>query len=105
MLRIYPICLHMVRDVRPVVDQIGQFDRDHARQLRKSSLSVPLNVAEGSGSSGGTRRVRYENALGSARETLANVQVAEAIGYVERVDPELLDRLDRIIGTLVKLVR
>ena len=32
-------------------------------------MPIVLNIAEGSGSRGGLRRVRYENALGSSRET------------------------------------
>ena len=71
MLRIYPVCLAMVRDVRPYAERIARFDRDLARQLRKSSTSVPLNVAEGSGLRRGRRRQSYDYALGEARETLA----------------------------------
>jgi four helix bundle protein len=104
MLRIYPVCLQMIRDVRPLADQIARFDRDHARQLRKSSMSVHLNVAEGSGSRGGRRRARYDDALGSARESLANLEAAEAAGYIRDIDPELRNRFDHIIGTLVNLV-
>jgi four helix bundle protein len=40
--------------------------------------SIPLNVAEGSYSQGRNRRARYYTALGSARETLACFEVAEA---------------------------
>ena len=104
MLRIYPVCLQMVRDVKPLIDRIARFDRDHARQLRKSSMSVPLNVAEGSGSRGGTRRARYDDALGSARESLANLEAAEAASYIRDIDPELRNRFNHIIGTLVNLV-
>ena len=46
MLRIYPVCIAMVRDIRPYADRIARFDRDLARQLRRSSTAVPLNVAE-----------------------------------------------------------
>jgi four helix bundle protein len=104
MLRIYPVCLQIVRALRPLADQIAGFDRDHARQLRRSSLSVPLNVAEGSGARGGTRRQRYCDALGSARETLANLEVAEAVGYIGAIDPQLRSQFDHVIGTLVNLV-
>jgi four helix bundle protein len=68
-------------------------------------LSVPLNIAEGSAASDGRRRARYTDALGSARETLANLEAAEAIGYVEPLDAELRDKLGRIIATLINLVR
>ena len=105
MLRIYPVCLAMVRDVRVLADRIGGFDRDQARQLQRSSVSVVLNVAEGAAVRDGRRRARYGDALGSARETLANLEEAEAIGYLQPIDAELRQRFDHIIGTLVRLVR
>jgi four helix bundle protein len=105
MLRIYIVCIELVREVRPVAERIGRFDRDLARQLRRSSSSVVLNVAEGSGSRGGRRRNSYDVALGEARETLAILEVAEASGYVTSVAPAMRGRLDHIIGTLVNLVR
>jgi four helix bundle protein len=95
----------MVRDVRPYAERIARFDRDLARQLRRSSTAVPLNVAEGCGLRGGRRRQSYDYALGEARETLATLETAEAIGYVAGVDPRHRARLDHIIGTLVNLVR
>ena len=49
MLRIYPVCLPLVRDARALADRIAKHDRDQARQLRRSSVSVVLNVAESSG--------------------------------------------------------
>jgi four helix bundle protein len=103
MLRIYIVCIELVREVRPVAERIGRFDRDLARQLRRSSSSVVLNVAEGS--RGGRRRNSYDVALGEARETLAILEVAEASGYVSSVAPAMRGRLDHIIGTLVNLVR
>ena len=105
MLRIYPVCIAMVRDIRPYADRIARFDRDLARQLRRSSTAVPLNVAEGSGLRGGRRRQSYDYALGEARETMANLEAAEAIGYVPSIDANVRRRLDHIIGTLVNLVR
>ncbi len=105
MLRIYPECLAMVPGIRPYAERIARFDRDLARQLRKSSTSVPLNVSEGSGLRGGRRRQSYEIALGEARETLANLETAEAIGYILHVGPDVRKRLDHIIGTLVNVIR
>ena len=105
MLRIYPVCLQMVRDVRPYADRIGRFDRDLARQLRKASTSVPLNVAEGSGSRGGRRRNAYDIALGEAKETLSILETAEATGYVRCIDLHVRARLNHIIGTLTNVIR
>lgn len=105
MLRIYDCCLEMVRGVRPVAEVVARRDADHARQLRRSALSVVLNVAEGAGNRGGNRRLRYQTAMGSALETVANLEAAEAIGYVGPLDAGLRDRLDRIVRTLAKLSR
>ena len=104
MLRIYPVCLQMVRDVRPIADQIARYDRDQARQLRRSSMSVVLTVGEGSGSRGGRRRVRYDDALASAKETLTNLEASQAAGYIRTVEPVVRNRLNHIIGTLVNVL-
>jgi four helix bundle protein len=104
MLRIYTVILDVLRDLRPVVAQIETHDKDLGRQLRRAATSVALNCSEGSGCSGGTRRERYRNALGSARETGACLDAAIALGYVEAVEASLLDRLDHVRAVLVKNV-
>ncbi len=104
MLRIYTVVLDVLRGLRPVVTQIETHDRDLGRQLRRAATSVALNLQEGSGSSGGTRRERYRNALGSARETGACLDAAMALGYVEGIDAGLLDALDHVRAVLVKNV-
>jgi hypothetical protein len=53
-------------------------------------------------SRGRNRQVRYHSALGSARETLSCVEVAEVFGYVDDVDA-FRNRFDHIIGTLARL--
>lgn len=105
MLQAYPLMLSVLRRLPPVLVRIEKHDRDLGDQLRRASASVALNLAEGSGSSGGTRTARYRTALGSARETGACIDVAMALGYVERADPELLDELDRVRAILVKVIR
>ena len=62
-------------------------------------------LAEGSGNRGGNRRLRYRTALGSARETRAGLDVAEAFAYIEPLDPDIADRLAKVIGTLCKVAR
>jgi four helix bundle protein len=104
MLRIYTTIIDVMRGLRPIVSQIELHDRDLARQLRRAAASIALNTSEGSGCSGGTRRERYRNALGSARETGACLDVALALGYLDEVDARLLDALDHVRATLVKNV-
>ena len=102
MLRIYSTVIEVLRMLRPVIADIEKHDRDLGRQLRRASGSIALNLAEGSGSHGGTRRERYRNALGSARETGACLDVAQALGYMHSVDDALLNRLDHVRATIAR---
>jgi four helix bundle protein len=99
MLRIYDVMLQLVRDMRAEMIRIESNDKDLARQMRRAMASMVLNTGEGMGSSAGTRRERYRNALGSARETRAGLDVATALGYIEPRD----SHLELVINTLRKL--
>ncbi len=103
MLKIYDDMLDTVRSMRSMLAAIDKRDADLARQLRRAASSVVLNVAEGSGSFGRVRTMRYRTALGSARETLACLRVAEAFGYVETMPDAMTERMNRVIGTLVRV--
>jgi len=91
--------------LRGVLTQIERHDRDLGNQLRRASASVALNIAEASGSHGGTRLARYRTALGSARETGACLDVALALGYIEQVDEGVVAQLDEVRAMLASLVR
>jgi len=104
MLRIYPVVLEVLEKLQPALKRIEAKDRDLARQLRRCSSSVALNLAEGMYSRGQNRNARYHSALGSARETLACLEVAAVCRYAPK-DAQLHDQLDRVVGTLVKLTR
>ena len=105
MLRIYAIILEVCADSADIANAIARRDTDLARQLRRAAASCALNCAEGSGSQGGNRPTRYHSALGSARETLACIEVAVAMKLIKQPDPSVLARLNRVIGTLVRLAR
>lgn len=104
MLRIYPVVLEVLGELRALIAQIERRDTDLTRQLRRCASSIALNTAEGMYSRGKNRQARYHTALGSAREALACLEVARALGYVRSLDPTIVARLNRIIGTFVRLV-
>jgi four helix bundle protein len=103
MLSIYAVILDVVRSLRPVIVEIERKDPDLGRQMRRATCGVALNTSEGMYSRGRNQAARYHSAMGSMRETLSCIEVAIALGYVNAVDASLLDRIDRIVGTLYKL--
>ena len=104
MLKIYDVIIRVVGELRPVMNAIEKRDPDLARQMRRAVCSVALNTAEGMYSGGRNKGARYQNALGSMRETLSCIEVANALGYVDGLDAGIEDRIRRIIGTLVRLI-
>src|SRR5262249_27395431 len=73
-------------------------------QLRRAAVSIPLNIAEGSGKYGHDERRYFSIARGSALECAAIIDVLEALGAVS---PEEAARakslLERIVSMLTKL--
>ena len=104
-LRIYDVAIALLRKLRPVIEAVRVRDENLACQLRRAAASIPLNLSEGAYSQGRNERARWFNAMGSAAEVRACLDVAEALGYVDPVGNELRDSLDRIIATLHRLTR
>jgi four helix bundle protein len=104
MLRIYWVMLDAIEMMQPLIDKIRARNRSLAGQLDEASESVPLNIAEGSGNRGGTRRERYNSALGSARETVSCLQVAERRRYIA-IPQGLIALLSHVIAVLVIVTR
>jgi four helix bundle protein len=76
MLRLYPIVLQWLSELRPLITRIARHDGDLAKQLRRSSASVVLNLGEGMYSRGGHRINAYGVALREMGESDAALQAA-----------------------------
>ena len=105
MLDIQHLMLDVLRGLRPLLAAMKSVDPNLADQTRRAATSMVLNTAEARGSQGGNVRARYCTALGSARELSACLDCALALGYVESVSNEVLVKLNRVIGGLVRLSR
>lgn len=95
MLHTYTVVLELIRQLRITSVVLERKDRDLARQLRRASSSVALNLAEGMYSRGKNRAARYHTALRSARDTWACLKVAEAAGCIKTLDPALVARVNQ----------
>jgi len=108
-MKVYRISVCMVSEVHsqviPLVRSGG--DREIADQLHRASRSVALNVAEGLGLLPGKRqRNHFAIALGSARETMACIDIAVATGLMSLESvAAVADRVDHVCAMLWKLTR
>ena len=95
MLVAYTVAIDLVRQLRPIVEQIKMHDAHLADQLKRAATHTVANLAEGQRRAAGNERRAYENAHGEAREMLGCLDCALAWGYAS--DDELaratLDRL------------
>jgi four helix bundle protein len=87
---------------------LEQFPRGYgpmADQLRRASLSIPLNIAEGYGKRGGDDRARfYDIARGSAHECGAILDASKVLKIVDDTTyGQGKTLLHRIVSMLVKM--
>ena len=105
MLKIYDHSLLMLERLTIEIAAIERHDADLARQLRRASASVTLNIAEGSYARGRNRKALYSVALGSAKEVRACLDVAKAFRYLAVVDESIAAKLNVICAVLYRLTR
>src|SRR5262245_23405722 len=103
-LKIYPVTLELVRRLAPFLPRLRARSSSLGDQMERALISVPLNVAEGAYGRGKNRQARFQSAAASAREALACLETADAMGFIGPLDPELGALFDRVIGTLVRLI-
>jgi four helix bundle protein len=103
-LKIYAVVLELVRKLAPYLPVLRARSSSLGDQFERALISIPLNLAEGAYSRGRNRQARYQSAAASAREALACLETAEALGWSSPLEPELAALFQRIIGTLVRLI-
>jgi four helix bundle protein len=100
---IYEMCLEMVASVCRLADRVQRKDKDLARQMRRACMSVPLNFQEGLYSRGGSQIARFHDAMGSAKETMACLDVCVAARYLTPAEVAAdLDRIDQVVAGMYR---
>lgn len=95
-LRVYKEAKLLVREVYSLMDKFPKFETYAlSDQLRRAVVSVPSNIAEGSGRFSIKEKIHFiEIAYGSLTETLCQLDIAHDLGYIN--DKEFEDEKERI---------
>lgn len=106
-LDVYRISIHLVAAVHSVTARIERGYADLIGQARRAAISIPLNIAEGSGEFSALEKVRfYRIARRSATECAAALDVLHALTKLTdedlRLPRQLLDRTVAMLTALIK---
>ncbi len=82
-LHAHTLAVEAAGSVLRLVAQVPSSVRFLADQARRAACSVPLNLAEGHGRSGGDRLYHYRVAYGSAKEAGSALELLAAGGFVD----------------------
>lgn len=104
MLQVQSLVIHFTTSLQPQLAAVEARDAKFADQLRRSLLSVGLNLGEGFGASGGAKRRAYRVALAEGHELEMGLEMAVALGYCA-LAPHHRAALRQILATLQKLAR
>jgi four helix bundle protein len=83
-------------------------------QLRRSSVSVPANIAEGMGRRSKKEQIHFlEIAFGSLMETFCHIEIAKDLGYIteeqllqkEKQIEIISKKLSRLVSTIEESIR
>jgi four helix bundle protein len=105
-LDVYQCAVKFLGLVGGLLDKLPRGHSELADQLRRAALSVPLNIAEGSGKFSRDSLRFYTIARGSALECAAIIDAMEAMGLVgESAVVEERGLLERVVSMLTGLIR
>jgi four helix bundle protein len=101
-LTVYQIAIRFLPLAAAIADSLSPRYTAMADQLRRASLSVPLNIAEGSGKSTGPDQRRfYTIARGSAMECAAIIDACHALSLIE---PSRAEEADQLLLSIVRML-
>lgn len=95
-LRVYKEAKLLVRDIYSLMDKFPKYETYAlSDQLRRAVISVPSNIAEGSGRISTKEKIHLlEIAYGSLTETLCQLDIARDLGYIS--DEEFDNEKDKV---------
>ena len=110
-LDVYKLSMAFAHDVYQTVSSFPEYEKfDLSSQLRRAVISVPSNIAEGSGRQ---QKKEYAQFLflskGSLREVITQLELSKMLGYIDQETHEELretaDRPHRMLNRLISSLK
>jgi len=104
-LRVYQESIELVKEIYKFCQKLPKSERFAlADQLKRSSISIILNIAEGTGSLGDKEFKKFlRNSLKSLYETVAGIKIAENLFNVNgKTNLEKCDIIGKQLNCLIK---
>ena len=103
--RLADTMIELARPVGAVARAVRPHDRDLADQMLRAWTSANNNLNEGRHQRGNKSTNRFDDAMGSARETRTAILLAEAYGHVPATKAiPLAARIDQCVAQLYRLL-
>ena len=102
-LEIYKRSKELLKEVYKVTEKYPTTERNNIiSQLRRSILSVPLNIAEGYGRQSKEDFKRFlKIALGSSNEVEAILDISKELEYIKEEEYKILSKENEEIGKMI----
>lgn len=114
-LQVYNDARVLVKDVYVMMQSFPKEEKySLCDQLRRSSVSVPANIAEGMGRRSKKEQIHFlEIAFGSLMETFCHIEISKDLGYIteeqlkekEKQIEIISKKLSRLVSTIEESVR
>ena len=106
-LRIWHDARVFVKDVYLLLEKFPNYEvYALGDQLRRAVVSVPSNIAEGSGRGSVKEKIHFlEIAYGSLTETLCQLDIAHDLGYITNIEFNNIQEKIDVIGKLLSGLR
>ena len=102
-LQIYIRSKGLVKEIYKITDRYPEKEKYNViSQLRRSVLSIPLNIAEGYGRQSRNDFKRFLRiSLGSSNEVEALLEISKEIGYISDIEYAKMSEENEAIGKMI----
>lgn len=108
-LKAYQITVSYIKECREIINSLPTYEYDIKDQLRRSSTSILSNLSEGHGYADIYYKKAinsYNVALGSLKESIAQIHICYICNYISKDSYEYLDSIaNQIVALVVTYIR